>query len=298
MSFRSQRVFFVYVLAAFVAMISPAAAQEWDASASELAGKIVARVQSPSGLSLIVKNISSLPPARVADVQHSLESELRRHGVSLVAPEQAMEQVRVTLSENTAGCLWVAEIGHDESWETVMVQASLPTTTAQQSAAGLVLRRTALWSQPEPMLDVVAAGEGALFVLGRDSLSLYRLQDKKWQLAGTAPVAHSRPWPRDLRGRLVLQADGTVRAYLPGVQCSGMGQPQLTLSCNGSDDPWPLSPEVNAFFSAGHNYFTGAEEGVNLRRERGALILSTRWPCWRRASADSGSWPSPMARRG
>jgi hypothetical protein len=108
------------------------------------------------------------------------------------------------------------------------------------------------------MLDVVAAGDGGIFVLGRDSLLLYRLQGRAWQPAGTAAVTHSRPWPRDLRGRLALQADGTLRAYLPGMQCSGASQPQLSLACHESDDPWPLSPEVNAFFSSRRNYFTGA----------------------------------------
>jgi len=257
MSFRSQRVFFLY-LTILVVMILPAAAQEWDAPARELAEKIVSRAQSRSGLSLTIRNISSLPPARMGDIQHALESELRRHGVALVSPEQQMEQARVTLSENTAGYLWVAEVGHDESWDVVMVQASLPTTAPQQSSATLVLRRTPLWTQPEPMLDVAAAGDSGLFVLGRESLSLYRVQDKKWQLADTAPVTYSRPWPRDLRGRLVIQMDGTLRAYFPGVQCSVSTQPQLNLACNETDDPWPLSSEVNAFFSNRRNYFTGA----------------------------------------
>jgi len=98
---RSQRVFFLLALAILVAFAftTPAAAQEWDAPARELAEKIVARTQSRTGLSLTVKNISSLPQSRVTEVQRALESELRRRGVSLAVPEQAMEQARVTLSE-------------------------------------------------------------------------------------------------------------------------------------------------------------------------------------------------------
>jgi len=90
---RSQRVFFLLSLAILVALVSaiPAAAQEWDAPARELAEKIVARTQSRTGLSLTVKNLSSLPQSRVAEAQHVLESELRRRGVSLAAPEQALE---------------------------------------------------------------------------------------------------------------------------------------------------------------------------------------------------------------
>ena len=255
----SQRVFFFVSLTIFVALISavPAAAQEWDAPARELAEKIVARVQSRTGLSLTVKNISSLPQSRAAEVQRALESELRRRGVTLAGPEQAMEQARVTLAESTAGYLWVAEVGHDDSWDVVMVQMPL-LAPAERAPAALTLRRSPLWTQPEPMLDVVPTADGGLLVLGRDAISLFRVQDRKWQLAGSAPLNHSRPWPRDLRGRLLLQDDGSLHAYLPGVQCTGTMQPQLSAACRESDDPWPLSSGVNAFFSGRHNFFTGA----------------------------------------
>ncbi len=285
---RSQRGFLLLPLAIFVALAltTPAAAQEWDAPARELAEKIIARAQSRTGLSLTVKNISSLPQSRVAEVQRALESELRRRGVSLVAPEQAMEQVRVTLSENTSGYLWVAEIGHDGSWEVVMVQMPL-LAPAERAPAALVLRRTPLWSQPEPMLDVVSTGDGGLLVLGRDSVSLYRVQERKWQLAGAAPLTHSRPWPRDLRGRLVIQADGSFRAYLPGQQCPGTMQPQLNLACRESDDPWPLAPEVNAFFSSRRNFFTGA---VKLARSSEAGDLGPFYSAAMFPQGERGFW--------
>ena len=278
---RSQPVFSLLLPAILVALVlmAPAAALEWDAPARELAEKIVARTQSRTALSLTIKNISSLPQSRTADVQRALGSELRRRGVSLVELEHATEQVRVTLSENTSGYLWVAEIGHDESWDVVMVQApSLP--TRERTPAALTLRKTPLWTQPELMLDVVSTADGGLLVLGRDAVSLYRVADRKWQLAGTAPLSHPRPWPRDLRGRLVLQADGTFRAYLPGVQCPGTAQPQINLACRESDDPWPLSPEVNAFFSSRRNFFTGAVKltGSNVAGDLGPFYSAAIFP--------------------
>ena len=161
----------------------------------------------------------------------------------------------MTLSENTAGYLWVAEIGHDDSWDVVMVQMPLLAPN-QPAPAALGLRRTPLWTRTELMLDVVPTGDGGLLVLGGDSVSLYRVQEREWQLAGSAPLTQSHPWPRDLRGRLVVEADGSFRAYLPGVQCSGPMQPQLQPRVPGSDDPWPLSPEVNGFFSSRRNFST------------------------------------------
>lgn len=255
----SQRVFSFLLVPILVALFltASAAAQEWDAPARELTERIIAHTQSRSSLSLTVKNISSLAPPRVAEVQLALESELRRRGVSLVEPDRAIDQARITLSENSSGYLWVAEIGHDDSWDVVMVRVPVP-APAERAPTALSLQRTPLWSQPEPMLEVASTADGGLLVLGRDSLSLYRVQERKWQLVAAAPLTHSRPWPRDLRGRLAVQADGSFRVYLPGLQCAGTIQPQLNLACKDSDDPWPLSPEVNAFFSGHRNFFTGA----------------------------------------
>ena len=66
-----------------------------------------------------------------------------------------------------------------------------------------------------------------------------------------------------MRGRLLLRRDHLFDVYLPGTFCrstSNAAAP-LTLTCNDSDDPWPLTPEddsVRAFFAASRNFFTGA----------------------------------------
>jgi len=284
MSSLSQRVFLALLTALIFAI--PAAAQDWDAPARELAEKIIGRAQSRSGLSLTVKNISSLPPARAAEVERALQTALRARGIGLVASEQATVQARVTLSENVAGYLWVAELGHDDSWDVVMVQVPM-SAPVEQVASTMALRRTLLWSQAEPILDALALGDGSLLVLGRDSLSLYRVQEKKWQLAGAAPVMRSRPWPRDLRGRLVIQPDGSLRAYLPGAQCAGAMQPQLSALCKESDDPWPLSPEVSAFFSSRRNFFTGT---VKLARSAQAGDLGPFYSAAMFPQGDRGFW--------
>jgi len=288
MSSRNQRVFFLFPVAILVALVltTSAAAQEWDAPARELAEKIIAHAQSRSSLSLTVKNISSLPPSRVAEVQRAIESELRRRGVGLVEPERAIDQARVTLSENAAGYLWIAEVGHEDSWEVVMVRVPV-LAPSEHAPAALALRRASLWSQSDPMLDVASTTDGGLLVLGRDAVSLYRVQDRKWQLAGAAPLKHSQPWPRDLRGRLVIETGGSFRAYLPGVQCLGSIQPQLNLTCQPSDDPWPLSPDVNAFFSGRRNFFTGA---VKLARGAEAGDLGPFYSAAMFPQGERGFW--------
>src|SRR4030095_639826 len=68
----------------------------------------------------------------------------------------------------------------------------------------------------------------------------------------------TKPWPRDLRGRLVLRKDHLFDAYLPGVLCSSGGGASLTLTCRDADEPLPLTSEQNAFFAPRRNFFTGA----------------------------------------
>jgi hypothetical protein len=97
--------------------------------------------------------------------------------------------------------------------------------------------------------------------LSPDRITLYRLQQSHWQLEQTLPIAHSRPWPRDLRGRLMLRKDHLLDAYLPGVFCKSTANSPLALTCRESDDPWPLAPDpfaLSAFFTPARNFFTGA----------------------------------------
>src|SRR5262249_31653982 len=113
-----------------------------------------------------------------------------------------------------------------------------------------------------------------------DKVSLYRLQGGKWQQEQALSVTHARPWPRDLRGRLVPVRDHLLDVYLPGVYCRTSAVMPLNLTCRESDDPWPLVAAgggttfpsfgaaasgvpstvapMGAFFAATRNFFTGA----------------------------------------
>jgi hypothetical protein len=82
-------------------------------------------------------------------------------------------------------------------------------------------------------------------------------------------IAHGRPYPRDIRGRLEAAADGTFKAYLPGVVCSASqtataGRPSLVVNCADSDDPWPVGSR-RAFFNSSRDFFTGVmKPSVNM----------------------------------
>jgi hypothetical protein len=124
------------------------------------------------------------------------------------------------------------------------------------------------------MLDVALVdmpGGSRLILLGESAVSIYRQPGAnpsgnsigRWELDTSFPIAHSRIYPRDLRGRLMLRRDHLFDVYLPGTFCrsSSNAAAPLTLACNETDDPWPLTPEdnsVRAFYAAARNFFTGA----------------------------------------
>lgn len=140
------------------------------------------------------------------------------------------------------------------------------------------------------MLDVALVdmpGGSRLIVLEADAVSVYRRQGAnpgaaspsgatsggnaigRWQLEALLPIAHSHPFPRDLRGRLLLRRDHLFDAYLPGTFCwtNSSAAAPLTIACSDSDGPWPLAPfaslasddnGVRAFFASKRNFFTGA----------------------------------------
>src|SRR5208283_5986432 len=95
-------------------------------------------------------------------------------------------------------------------------------------------------------------------------VSIYRQQGLnpagRWELEASLPIAHTRAFPRDLRGRLLLRRDHLFDIYLPGTFCKSSAVAPLTLACNDNDAPWSLTPEdtsVRAFYAAARNFFTG-----------------------------------------
>src|SRR5207245_105367 len=97
-------------------------------------------------------------------------------------------------------------------------------------------------------------------VLDANGVNIFKRQDTRWQPEQALPVTHSRPWPRDLRGRLVLRKDHLFDVFLSGLFCRSTAKPPLALTCYESDDPWPLGTDQfapNAFFTPARNYFTG-----------------------------------------
>jgi hypothetical protein len=271
-----------------ISLASFAGAVDWSAPELQLARKIVA-VTGPGAVALTVENRSSLGKRDNEIIQNGLRSALGGLGLRFVSEEQAAATISISLSENAASYVWVAEI-HQGAGEVAVVMVSAPRpygATAAHDSVPLTLRKIPLFAQDDPILDVAVLEENTaptyIAVLDSEKVSLYRMQGGKWQLEQALAVVHSRPWPRDLRGRLMPAKDHLLDAYLPGEICRTTSGSPAALTCRESDDPWPLVsgtlnggtltvfpsaglgngastvvPQLSAFFAATRNFFTGA----------------------------------------
>jgi hypothetical protein len=238
-------------------------------TARQLARKIAAAT-GPGAVTLEVTNRSSLDEKSVREVRGALEAQLQSEGVHAAKAEQAMGTVEVVLSESLRDYVWTAEIaiGSDEKKVALVSLPRVATGTPFTAALPMVLKTTFLFAQEQPVLDaalVEMPGGSRLLVLDGDRVAIYRQQAAnragRWELEASLPLAHSRAFPRDLRGRLLLRRDHLFDVYLPGTFCRSGAAAPLTINCSDSDDPWPLTPDdgtVRAFFAASRNFFTGA----------------------------------------
>lgn len=273
-----------------------------DASqpAAELAKKIAA-IAGPGPAKLTMSNRSSLTAEEVAAIRKLLDRDLRGLGVVSQASDSGAESataIRVTLSANSRGGLWVAEVREGTDLHVAMVEVNLPSQTAAPSTGAITLGKTLLWRQSGQVLDLLVLASAAnrrMIVLEPERIVSYSMPSggsdaNAWRQDREFAIAHGRPFPRVMRGRLFAgAANGSGHlfdAYLPGVQCSGEERDgQLAVNCEDGDDPWPLpgssslslnaepdspapasSVEQKAFYNSAKNYFTGVlSPGFGLR---------------------------------
>jgi hypothetical protein len=219
---------------------------DMDAAARDLARAVAAAV-AHEPVALSVKNLATLGAAETAEIRRVFESELKAAG-------QPAPEVRLTISENVTQFLLVAEI--DRGGERQVLLESWPRAPEASSEAPkdkparVTLEKKLLWEQDLPILDAAQTG-GAMLVLDATRVLLVRGEERQ-----SAPISANHPWPRDVRGRLLV-SDTAFTAYLPGTVCRGSTQPQLSLACQDSQDPWLIAPSALALFASDRNLFQG-----------------------------------------
>ena len=248
------------------------AAIDWAMPANELAHQIAA-LTGPGLISLSYRNNASIPADEVPAIRKALEVALTSLGVTPgnQASADVATTVQVTLSSTAQHGLWIAEVRQGPQMRVAMVTAPNPAPATEPQGAPVLLRSTLIFSQTQPILDAglfSMAGDSSpaahLVVLSPEQIAVYHRQEitpGTWVKDQSFEIAHSRAYPRDVRGR--LQSDGTAlfKAYLPGAICTALAQTAgsgapIDVSCMDSDDPWPIGSR-RAFYNSGRNYFTG-----------------------------------------
>jgi hypothetical protein len=244
--------------------LSFSAVDPWLAAEKELSTKIYT-VTGPKAVAVSFVNRSSMSQKDAEQLDQAISAQMASLGIQIVPPEKASSTLRITLSEDIANYVVVVEVQTGAPAGRVFI-VSCPKNEAaglDGSTLPVVLRRTFVWSQQQPILDAVLfednAGGSHLLVLEPEAVTAYRFETGHWQPDQTLAIRHEGPWPRDLRGRIIFHPDQQFDVYLPGVTCAGSREPPPAMSCRASDDPWPLSPDgtFRAFFSPARNFFTG-----------------------------------------
>jgi hypothetical protein len=296
----SSRRLFRWVIFLCLSTLSPCItrATDWTEPERQLAGKI-ASTTGPGAISLEVQNRASFTKADLDSIRRGLTSQLATLGVQVVKPDQAAATVQVSLTQNLQDFVWIAEVRQGTSAPVIlMVAINRPNAAiiTPPRAPGLTISRSLLWSQEARILDAavveIMATPAYLLVLDAEGVRISRFDRGQWKAEQVLSIQHAKPWPRDLRGRLVLRKDHLFDAYLPGVLCSSTGGASLSLTCREGDDPWPLTDDQSAFFAPNRNYFTGAlvpgirQENAVAPFYSAAPIPKSNYTLWVFASID------------
>jgi hypothetical protein len=266
----------VVVVAALACLTPSAQAANWEQPAAELA-KQIAALSGPGPARLVIRNESSLAGGEIPAIRRLLERDLRGYGVVAGGSDSAT-LIRVTLSENLQGGLWVAEVIEGTETRVAMLPVNLGSPATATGGPSLTVRRSLVITEAEPVLDAQAFTTGSLqrlVILQPERIVTYLRNaagpsfvtgSGGWIEDQQFAVAHTRPLPRDVRGELVAAQDHVFDAYLPGVECGGTNTgARIAVTCADSDDPWPITGTrigaagvtQRAFYNPLRDYFTG-----------------------------------------
>ena len=236
------------------------ASERWDLQVSTFAKKIAA-LSGPGTATLEFRNLSSLSAEQVDAIRRPLELQLRAAGIQLRPEHEASVGIRVTLSENRRGWLWIAEVQQGTETRVTMLEVSEDRSArAAASALPMTLHTSLLLSISDVLLDAqpLETPRETLAALTTRSVAIYQQQNGRWQPLRELPLPMQVRLPRDPRGRIVPAADHPFDLYFPGGNCAASGDQaaSIALNCIASDDPWPLGGQ-NAVYNPARNYFTG-----------------------------------------
>jgi hypothetical protein len=227
----------LFGLAAVTAQPPPQApSQPMMEAATQLASRTSSLLPRHPTVSIEQQNLAALPEDEWLSFRSLFEAELRRAGIEVSIAPSTEPRVRITLSDNARGLLFVAEVISPDNRQIAMLPWSKPAAAEQKPRVNLTKRL--LWMQPEPILDVLIPDPNTMLVLSASKVASFRFAGGNWMPSASASLVLPRPVPRDPRGR-IENTSGGFRAYLPGATCTGASQPDLKVMCAPGNETWP-----------------------------------------------------------
>jgi hypothetical protein len=237
------RVTFVLFFGSVLLLPAQTPEQATTEAASQLAARIFSLLPRRTTVSLELQNLTTLPAADWSKFRTSLQSELRKSGIEtagLATPAtQPDSHVRVTLSEQSGGLLFVAEVSAGDNRQIAMLPWKF--RASPQTNPRVSIAKRVLWTQSDPILDLLLVdSDSQMLVLSTNGVSSFRTVGDRWMPSAIASFVLPKPLPRDPRGRLESTPEG-FRAYLPSATCDGTFKPELRLTCLNGTAAWPDS---------------------------------------------------------
>jgi hypothetical protein len=197
-----------------------------------LADKIAAAVKPSRTVSLAVKNISSLSTTDVEAIRVTLERELAEGGLRIGSDGA---RVKVTLSENAEGLIWIAEIAEEKNPRVGIISIARTSAPIEKAAkASVALSRELIWQQPARILDfsffygIPGVTYSMLAILEADRLNYYESRNANWSELRSVSFPNVEPKQRDPKGA-IANAENIV--YAPGIRCTGEVENPAKLEC-------------------------------------------------------------------
>ena len=233
------------------------AADDLKGAARELARKTAAFAGAGQPVSVVWRNLSALGSAELTDARGAFETAFKSAGGTLGEAGAAVE-ARITLSENASQYLLTEEARKGDERQ-VWFAAWARAAPGPALTGGVTLEKKLAWEQDEQILDAAFPAD-RMILLTPSSLAWFSREGSQWTRSVSLALPLTKPWPRDLRGRLRI-VGATFEATLPGMACSGAWEPPVSLDCKASGDPWVLESGSKdmllANFVSGRNYFDG-----------------------------------------
>src|SRR5271166_1054471 len=168
----------LFGLAAATAQPPPQASQPMMEAATQMASRTSSLLPRHPTVSLELQNLSALSENEWSSFRSLFEAELRRAGVEISTGSSAEPRIRITLSDNARGLLFVAEVVSRDNRQIAMLPWSKPAAIEEKPRINLT--KKLLWIQPEPILDVLLPDPNTVLVLSATKVASFRLAGGNW----------------------------------------------------------------------------------------------------------------------